>query len=272
MRQCARACSRQYSVSLPWHLSWQSQTRNSRFGSSASLFPHLAHTRALRGCGENAGAVLRRTAAAPRIRSRSVLPEEQEVSQRHADRRPGSEIAGDECVDHQPAAEKAEVLHLHRKDQEQDLVLGKFHGERQQQCFGDVASARRSDGERHRERRESAEKEEHVESEAAPLRLQRGAHGVQEPEAEGRPEQAGACHRTDRSEEEGNDAPDFSAHDRRGIQPEQVRDLRPGEHEQVQGAGDSDHPEDDPLRRVAAEASIEAGEELLHGPPLASTC
>src|SRR5438552_8101572 len=78
--QCERACSRQYSVSLPWHRSWQSQTRNSRLGSSASLLPHFAHTRAFRGGGENAGAVFRRITVPPRIRERGVPPQKRRKS------------------------------------------------------------------------------------------------------------------------------------------------------------------------------------------------
>ena len=40
-------------MSLPWHLSWQSQTRNSRFGSSFSLRPHFA----FRGIEQQAAAL-----------------------------------------------------------------------------------------------------------------------------------------------------------------------------------------------------------------------
>src|SRR5712691_9161417 len=47
----------QYSVSLPWHFSAQSQRRNSRLGSSLLLRPHLAQTRARRGWGPNSDAV-----------------------------------------------------------------------------------------------------------------------------------------------------------------------------------------------------------------------
>src|SRR5213075_805098 len=54
------------------------------------------------------------------------------------------------------------------------------------------------------------------------------------------------------------------------VEPEQVRDLRPGEHEQVQRARDADGPEDDPLGRVSAQAPLESGEEFLHADLIAS--
>src|SRR5207253_2824213 len=102
-----------------------------------------------------------------------------------------------------------------------------------------------------RQRGESAEKEEQVESERAPLRFQRRAHGVQEPEPERGPEQPAERDRAPRREEEGEHAPHLAAQHRVGIEPEQMRCVRPRIDEQVQRTGEADDPEEDPLGRVA---------------------
>jgi hypothetical protein len=49
-------------------------------------------------------------------------------------------------------------------------------------------------------------------------------------------------------------------------------DVRPGEHEQVEGTGEPYDPEDHPFGGMAAEAALERGEELLHADLIASAC
>jgi len=49
-------------------------------------------------------------------------------------------------------------------------------------------------------------------------------------------------------------------------------DVRPGEHEQVERAGEAHDPEDHPLGGMAAETALETGEELLHADLIASAC
>ena len=88
---------------------------------------------------------------------------------------------------------------------------------------------------------------------------------MQEPETDRGPEQPVAGDRSGRREEERDHAPDLAAQDGIRVEPEQLRHVRAGEDEKVQRAGDPDDPEDDALRRVPAEAALEAGEECLHG-------
>jgi len=69
-----------------------------------------------------------------------------------------------------------------------------------------------------------------------------------------------------------DDAPDLSAHDGAGVEPEKTGDVRPREHEQVECAGEPHDPEDHALGGMAADAALEAGEEFLHADLIASTC
>src|SRR5207253_10471385 len=137
--------------------------------------------------------------------------------------------------------------------------------ESEQQGFGDVSPAHRAEDKSDGECPESAEKEEEIEAKAAPLRLQGAAHRVQEPETDRGPEQAVTGDRSGRREQERDDAPDLTAQYGIGVEPEQVRHVRAGEDEKVQRTRDPDDPEDDALRRVPAEAALEAGEKRLHG-------
>ena len=49
-------------------------------------------------------------------------------------------------------------------------------------------------------------------------------------------------------------------------------DVWPGEHEQVERAGEAHDPEDHSLGSMAAEPALETGEELLHADLIASPC
>src|SRR4051812_24743273 len=78
------------------------------------------------------------TAGAPQAGAERPAAEEQERARGDEDRRTGGETAADQVPDHQAGTENAEVFDLHRKHQEQDLVIRELRGEGEEQRFPDV--------------------------------------------------------------------------------------------------------------------------------------